>query len=466
MLFSSTLFLFVFLPITLGLYYICNHKLKNIVLLIASLIFYAIGEPKFVLVMGISIICNYFFALAMERFDKQKKLFLAITVITNLGLLFVFKYLGFSVHIFNQVFRQNVTIMKIALPIGISFFTFQAMSYVIDVYKGTAKAQHNLCNLALYIAMFPQLVAGPIVRYSTVAQQIETREVKPQVVGQGCKRFMCGLCKKILLSNNLAIMSEYYFLSDVSQMSVIGSWIGAIAFTLQIYFDFSGYSDMAIGLGKMLGFNFEENFNYPYIAKSITDFWRRWHISLSQWFRDYVYIPLGGGRVSIPRHILNLAVVWGLTGIWHGANYNFFFWGLMYFVILVIEKYLIKIEDKKKWIQALYRIPTLLYVNFAWVIFNSQSLGGGLRYCYAMLGGYKTPLIDGGTIGLLRDNGFFMLVGILFAMPIVPWLSKKIMKRTGVIEKYVMPFVYMLGVVWAVSFLILGAHNPFIYFNF
>ncbi len=467
MVFSSTIFLFVFLPITLFIYYLIGNKYKNIVLLIASLLFYAYGEPKFVFIMLGSILCNYLFALGIERFEKQRKLFLIISVIGNLGMLFIFKYLGFSCRILNQLFGNNRLMIQIALPIGISFFTFQAMSYVIDVYKGEVKAQHNLFDLALYISMFPQLVAGPIVRYSTVVAQIQSRTIKPEVVGAGCKRFMVGLCKKVILSNNLAVVSEHYFSMQADEMSVVGAWIGAICFTLQIYYDFSGYSDMAIGLGKMLGFDFEENFNYPYVSKSVSEFWHRWHISLSRWFRDYVYIPLGGSRVSVPRHIFNLGVVWLLTGIWHGANYNFIFWGLMYFVALVLEKYFIKIEKRGKIVQVLYHIPTLLYVNFGWVIFNATGIKEGLRYCLSMIGVYfNNALIDASSYGMLREYGFFIIVGIIFAIPVAPHVGKWVEKRAPFVTHGILPFVYLAGFLWAVSFLILGAHNPFIYFNF
>lgn len=326
MVFSDVIFLFVFLPVTLCIYYLSKQEYRNYILLAASLVFYACGEPRMVLLMLLSIVCNYFFALGIERDIHRKAIFIA-SIVYNLAVLFVFKYLNFTIGICNGLFGMHLRTLQIMLPIGISFYTFQAMSYVIDVYNDKTKAQHSILDLGLYISLFPQLIAGPIVRYISIAGQIKNRELFPEFFGQGAKRFMCGFCKKVILANNLSVVAEHYFGKPPGNFSVAGVWIGAICFSLQIFYDFSGYSDMAIGLGKMLGFHFEENFDYPYMAKSVTDFWRRWHISLGRWFRDYVYIPLGGSRVSVLRHIRNLAVVWILTGIWHGAAYSFVVWG-------------------------------------------------------------------------------------------------------------------------------------------
>jgi len=509
MAFSSTIFLFVFLPITLLLYYVSQREYRNLILLTASLIFYACGEPRIVFLMIASIICNYFLALAMERFTRRK-LFLLLSIVYNLGILFVFKYLGFSMSLFNSIFHKDIPVLEIALPIGISFYTFQTMSYVIDVYNKKVTAEHNILNLGLYISLFPQLVAGPIVRYNYIAEQIKSRILSAELFGAGAKRFMCGFCKKVILANNLANVAEYYFGNPSTDNSVVGAWVGAVSFSLQIYYDFSGYSDMAIGLGKMLGFEFEENFNYPYISKSVTEFWRRWHISLSSWFRDYVYIPLGGSRVSVPRHILNMAIVWILTGFWHGADYAFIVWGFMYFLALTVEKYIIKPEKRKNKIFALvYRILVLAYVNFGWVIFNADGLRAGIRYCLSMIGvHYGNPVMDIQTIRMLREYGAFLLAGILFAMPVASWAAGRLAgsqskqtgmssavagsqtkhtgmssvqegsqsKQTGmpsalagilsVSGKYILPFLYIVGFMWAVSYLVLGAHNPFVYFNF
>lgn len=385
--FSDTIFLFVFLPIVFLLYYLSKEGYRNYILLLASLIFYAFGEPRMILLMIISIFFNYFFALGIEKYTCKKTI-LITSIIYNLGMLFIFKYLDFSISIFNMLFKTNIKAFEIALPIGISFYTFQSMSYVIDVYTGKAEVQNNIFYLGLYVSLFPQLIAGPIVRYNSVARQINNRKLSLESFGKGSKRFMCGFCKKVILANNLSSVAEYYFSRNPTENCIAGAWIGSICFSLQIFYDFSGYSDMAIGLGKMMGFEFEENFNYPYIARSITDFWRRWHISLSRWFRDYVYIPLGGSRVSVHCHILNLAIVWILTGIWHGADYSFILWGFMYFIALTVEKYVIRPERIKGILfNVCYRILILLYVNFSWVIFNAQGIKRGIKYCLSMVGG-------------------------------------------------------------------------------
>ncbi len=418
--------------------------------------------------MIVSIIFNYFFALAIER-RGSKKVFLSAAVIFNLSLLFVFKYLNFSVSIFASIFHLDVDIIPIVLPIGISFFTFQAMSYIIDVYRGDAKAQRNIRDLGLYISLFPQLIAGPIVRYNSIATQIEDRQVSPELFGAGSKRFIAGLCKKVLIANNVAIVADYFFGQSASGNSIAGAWLGAVSFALQIFFDFSGYSDMAIGLGKMFGFHFEENFNYPYISKSITEFWRRWHISLGKWFRDYVYIPLGGSRVSIPRHIINMGIVWILTGIWHGASYSFIVWGLMYFAALVLEKYIIKPSGRKSTLfGSIYQSLVLIYILFAWVIFKADGLENGIRYCLSMIGVYyHNNLVDAHFIHMVKEYGAFLLAAVAFSTPIAAIVSNRVKdKKLVFVEKYIVPAIYLVGLLWSVSFMILGAHNPFIYFNF
>ena len=351
MLFSSPIFLFSFLPITLFVYYIFlikTKRVKNYFLLLMSLIFYAWGEPKFIVMLIASIVINWFFGILIDKNrenKKKSKLIIALMLLANLSILIVFKYLGFLVTNINVIFNQNLVVPNIALPIGISFFTFQAISYVIDVYRKNGTVQKNILNVGLYLAFFPQLIAGPIVRYETVAEQINYRKENFDDFSNGVYRFIFGLSKKVLISNQMAIIADVAF--DNSPSSVLFAWLGAIAYALQIYFDFSGYSDMAIGLGAMFGFKFDENFNYPYIAKSITDFWHRWHISLSTWFRDYVYIPLGGSRCKRSRAFLNIFIVWLLTGIWHGASWNFILWGLYFFVFLIIEKSLFKDKIKK-----------------------------------------------------------------------------------------------------------------------
>lgn len=468
MVFSSLIFTFLFLPVVIFLYYIANDKYKNIILLIASLIFYAYGEHRAILLMLISILVNYAFALLIER--HPKKSLLAIDITFNLSMLYMFKYLTFTVSLLNNIPGINIPVKNIALPIGISFFTFQAMSYVIDVYRRDAVAERSVLNVALYISFFPQLVAGPIVRYNTIAEQIHNRTCDIDKFGAGAKRFVCGFSKKIILANNLALVAEKALLQgDFYTQPILLSWVGAICFTLQIYYDFSGYSDMAIGLGKMFGFEFEENFNYPYISRSVTEFWRRWHISLGRWFRDYVYIPLGGSKVTILRHIFNLLVVWCLTGLWHGASISFVIWGLMYFVCLVVEKFWIKPEKREsKIFKAAWYILTMLIVIFGWVLFDTESVRQSVRCYKSMFGMYGNAWCDGANWSYLKQYIAYMTMGIVFALPIAPKLSNIIYKHEKIasIINVILPLGYMLVFLWAVSFLILGAHNPFIYFNF
>ena len=476
MIFSSTVFVFIFFPIVLGIYYLSKEQFRNYILLVASLIFYAYGEPKFVFVMIVSIIMNWAFALAVDKFNNVNKnakskivLFLAVAI--NISILFIYKYLDFSITFINIFFHKNFSGYGIVLPIGISFFTFQSISYIVDVYRGDGKVQKNPLNVGLYISFFPQLIAGPIVRYQTISEQIEHRSVDVNMLENGIKRFICGFCKKIILANNMAIVADKIFgWNDLKTLPVGYAWIGALCFTFQIYYDFSGYSDMAIGLGKMFGFNFQENFNYPYISKSVTEFWRRWHISLSQWFRDYIYIPLGGSRVGVIRHIFNMFVVWSLTGLWHGAGFTFILWGFVYFIALVIEKYIFKPEKRKSIVfRLIWQIITLLIVVFNWVMFNAQGFSDGIKYWLAMLGVvYKNPLWDYSLVTIFRDYSVYFIVAIVFSTPIIKKLSSKISednkKSMGI---YIIEnVIYIFGFIWAVSFLILGMHNPFIYFNF
>jgi alginate O-acetyltransferase complex protein AlgI len=480
MVFSSIIFVFLFLPIVLLAYYLVkNDRARNGILLVASLIFYAYGEPRFVFAMIGSIVGNYLFALGIDHFEKKgnrkaKKTVLVFDVIANLSVFFIFKYLNFSLKALNDIFHVGVTVTDIALPIGISFFTFQAMSYVFDVYRGDTEVQKNPFRLGLYIAFFPQLIAGPIVRYKQINRQIEShRAITASEFGYGTERFMIGFCKKVIIANNLSSAAEdtfCYLDFAAANKPVLFYWLGAVAYMLQIYFDFSGYSDMAIGLGHMFGFKFEENFNYPYIAKSVTDFWRRWHISLSSWFRDYVYIPLGGSHVSVPRHIFNMFVVWMLTGIWHGANYTFWVWGFIYWVFLVIEKYLVKPEKRNRFVQFIWRIVTLLLVLFNWVMFNAVGLKQGIHYWMAMLGRYSGSLglHDPSVIRMVREFWPYFLLGILFSMPIAKSIKAKCDGSAAArrVCDVAVPVGLFLAFLWAVTFLVMGAHNPFIYFNF
>lgn len=466
MLFSSAIFLLVFLPCVLAVYYIIPRRFlaaRNVFLLIASLGFYAWGEPWFVLVMIASIAVNYLFGLwAAGTSEKTagRRWVLVAAVVFNLGLLFVFKYLGFVLKNLRDGLHIGLPVPEIALPIGISFFTFQAMSYVLDVAKGRAPVQKNPLWVGLYISFFPQLIAGPIVKYETVAHEILHRRENWGDFSSGFCRFAVGLAKKVLLSNSMAVIADSAYAKP--QLSAGMAWLGALAYTFQIFFDFSGYSDMAIGLGKMFGFHFLENFDYPYISRSITEFWRRWHISLSTWFRDYVYIPLGGSRVGAARRYLNLFVVWLLTGIWHGANWTFLLWGLYYFILLAVEKGLGL--DKKG--LSLWRVPvTFLLVNFGWVLFRAESLGAAGRYLGAMFGFGVNGLWDTGASAALRDGHVIFLLAAVFSMPVARWAAKqKFAKTPAAVVCYGLGMAALVVLVF--SYVAKGAYNPFIYFNF
>ena len=466
MLFSSPVFLVAFLPGVLALYYLIPRRFlpaRNLLLLAASLGFYAWGEPWFVLVMIASIIMNYLFGLWTARTQEKshaRRWALGVTVAFNLGLLFVFKYLGFVLQTLRAATGYSLPFPEIALPIGVSFFTFQAMSYVLDVAKGRAPVQKNPLWVGLYISFFPQLIAGPIVKYETVAYEILHRRENWEDFSTGLCRFAVGLSKKVLLSNTMALVADSAYAKP--ELSVGMAWLGALAYSFQIFFDFSGYSDMAIGLGKMFGFHFLENFNYPYISRSITEFWRRWHISLSTWFRDYVYIPLGGSRVGTVRRFFNLFVVWLLTGVWHGANWTFLLWGLYYFVLLAAEK--AAGLDKKA--LGLWRAPaTFLLVNFGWVLFRAETLGAAGRYLGAMLGFGVNGLWDAAASAALRDGHIVYLLAAAFSLPVGRWVGKTKLGRSPAGA-----LCYALGmavlVVLTFSYVAKGAYNPFIYFNF
>ena len=474
MLFSSNIFLFLFLPITLAGYYLLPKSYRNFFLLIMSLIFYAWGEPKFVLVMIGSILFNYSMAMLVS-WQRQRKVFsrvvLFIGITGNLGLLFAYKYLGFFITNVNY-FGFNLPLVDITLPIGISFFTFQAMSYVIDVYRGDVAVQKKPHHVGLYISFFPQLIAGPIVRYKDIETQIDGRTVDFELFSEGVRRFIIGFSKKVLLANNMALIADKAFGLPDAKRSIIYAWLGVFAYAFQILFDFSGYSDMAIGLGKMFGFHFLENFNYPYISKSISEFWRRWHMSLSQWFRDYVYFPLGGSRVkSRIRLVFNLFVVWILTGVWHGASWNFVVWGLMYFVLITFEK-LTGYPKKFKTLFAVtaYRAFTLLCVLFGWVFFRASGINAAIQYCLSMLGLQGNSVFCDNVILTFREYWLFLLAAALCSTE----LFKKMSVFFGNTERKFFRIAagtfsvcfYMFCFLWAVSFLIMGGHNPFIYFNF
>ena len=466
MVFSSTIFLCIFLPLVLLGYYICPKKGRNFFLLIASLVFYAWGEPKYVFLMIFSIIANYVFGLLMEKHrqnSRRLKLMLVLSVVIDLGLLGVFKYTDFIISNINAAFGANFDLLKLALPIGISFYTFQAMSYTIDVYRNDVKVQRNIIDFGMYITMFPQLIAGPIVRYADVEEQLRDRIVTAQDFSEGATRFVVGLGKKVLLANQIgALWSEIYALGGSS--SALMAWLGAIAFTFQIYFDFSGYSDMAIGLGRMFGFKFPENFRYPYQSVSITDFWRRWHITLSTWFREYLYIPLGGNRRGFARQALNLLIVWTLTGFWHGAGWNFILWGLYYFAILFIEKlFLLKALDRAP--KILRHIYSLLLIILGWVIFACDDITVLLPFIGSMFG--ANGALGGLDIYWLTTKAVLLVICCIASTELPKKLMISLSGRLGEKQAFVLKSVLtllLLGL--SMVFLIGDSYNPFLYFRF
>lgn len=472
MLFSSTTFIYLFLPVVLFFNFFVLKKsrlLQNIFLLFASLFFYAWGEPKFVLIMIASIVINWAFGLLVNKKRQNKgscKLLIALDVAFNLAILFLFKYLTFTGNIIDSLFGIDLHIPDIALPIGISFFTFQAMSYVIDVYRQKGEVQTNILYVGLYISFFPQLIAGPIVRYETIADQIKNRKETVDDFFDGFARFVVGLAKKVLLANSFAILADQTFntIGDGGMISVMFAWLGAIAYTLQIFFDFSGYSDMAIGLGRMFGFHFLENFDYPYISKSITEFWRRWHMSLGTWFRDYVYIPLGGSRCSKGRNILNLFIVWLLTGIWHGANFTFIIWGLMYFILLVIEKQTGLYQKTGRILDLFKRFYTMLFVVLGWVIFRAESIGDAIEYLKSMFGLNGNAFADGMFTGYFTQNVILLTIGIVLCAPLFRWLKEK--TKESNVAGYIGVGSKVVLFILSVASLVSSSYNPFIYFNF
>lgn len=478
MLFSSLIFLVIFLPGVLFIYFVLlrGRKVRNVFLLFASLFFYAWGEPRFILVMLVSIAGNYLFGLLVHRYRERKRipyLIIALSVIANLSLLFYCKYVDFFISNANLLFGLEWPLREIVLPIGISFFTFQAMSYVFDVYRGKGTVQRNPLNVALYVAFFPQLVAGPIIRYETVAEQINNRTESWNDFEVGLRRFIMGLGKKVLLANNLACIADKAFsIEEYSSLSVSFALLGAVSYSLQIYYDFSGYSDMAIGLGRMFGFKFLENFEYPYISKSISEFWRRWHISLGSWFRDYVYFPLGGSRVhSRTRLIFNLFLVWFLTGLWHGANWTFVGWGLAYFLLISFEKITSwPSRFTKIWQVLCYRIFTILYVIANWILFRSEGIGQAIQYFKSIFGMNGNHLVDSLTFLYIRENALFLVFAIVLAIPVFPWLKRKMVSiRPGVGQSIIMSIGHVgLLVLFFIclTYLVKGSYNPFIYFNF
>ena len=465
MLFSSIPFLYYFLPLVLAVYFLTPARFRNAVLLLASLIFYAWGEPKYVLLMLASILSGYGFGLLQERYRGQKgaKLVCGLSVAVSLSFLLYFKYADFFLENFNAATGLGVPLLRIALPIGISFYTFQIISYTVDVYRGEP-AQKNLIHLAAYVAMFPQLIAGPIVRYSDIAQQLEHRSHSTALAAEGVRRFLIGLGKKILIANQLGELCSVFRASD--EKSVLFYWLYAVAFALHIYFDFSGYSDMAIGLGKVFGFHFLENFNYPYISASITEFWRRWHISLGTWFRDYVYIPLGGNRVGRARQLLNIRVVWMLTGFWHGAAWNFVVWGLMFAVLLIMEKlWLLKPLSKCRPLAHLY---VVFFVVISFVIFNAENMGQALSDIGGLFGAGGIPLVSAEAVYCLRSFALVLILAVLGATPLLRNGLVRLSQypTAGKVLNALEPFTLFVLLLVMTGYLVDGSFNPFLYFRF
>lgn len=469
MVFSSPIFLLFFLPLVLVVYYnpfFKGRSFRNHVLLLFSLVFYAWGEPLFVFIMMLSILLNWFFVLGMDRQKDpvKRRIWMLAPIIFDISLLFLFKYLGFFAHNLGLLMGSPIS-LDIALPIGISFFTFQIMSYVLDVYRRKAPVQNNVLRLGLYISLFPQLIAGPIVRYETVADEINERHENREEFIQGMTRFIFGLGKKVLLANYVGLIADNLF--ALGKLSVASAWLGVTAYALQIYYDFSGYSDMAIGMGRMFGFHFLENFNFPYTARSVTDFWRRWHISLSTWFRDYVYIPLGGNRVGAARQAFNLLAVWVLTGLWHGANWTFIIWGLYYFAFLLLEKF--SGLDKK--IGILSHVYTLVIVLVGWVIFRSDTLGGAMDYLGYMFGAGTTGVVDEVFYYYLSNGRWVLLAALLCTIPIVQGLRNRLalkFQQGGWLKVMDLGRTIMTAIIFVLSLLacVNSTYNPFIYFNF
>ena len=464
MVFSSLTFLLWFLPCVLLVYFLVPKKAKNAILFAFSLLFYAWGEPIYVGLMIFSTVLDYCCGRAVEKYrgTPKAKIGLLVSVIVNLSLLCFFKYTDFFIGTVNGIFRCNIPLLNLPLPIGISFYTFQTMSYTIDVYRGDAKAQKNIISFGTYVSLFPQLIAGPIVRYQTIAEQIDERNITFDKFTEGIKRFVCGLGKKVLLANNIGLL--WNTISNAGNQTVVSSWVGIIAFAFQIYFDFSGYSDMAIGLGKMFGFDFLENFDYPYCSESITDFWRRWHISMGTWFRDYVYIPMGGNRKGTAVQIRNIAVVWLLTGFWHGAGWNYVLWGAFYGVLLIFEKFFL-LNRLKKAPSFVRHIYTLLCVVTGWVLFAFEDIGAGFAYLKTMFGGAvfcnSTTLYE-----LLSYLPLFVLCGVA-STPIGTKLYHRLNEKCN---EGLMTVADTTGIVavtgLAVSYIISGSYNPFLYFRF
>lgn len=463
MLFTSISFLYYFLPIVIVFYFIVPKKLKNIVLFISSMIFYFYGEPRYIFLMLAEILIAYIGAILIDKY--KKKSLLVLTVSIHIGLLCIFKYTDFFIQNINDLLNLNFSLLEIALPIGISFYTFQILSYVIDVYKGKVNVQKSFLKLATYVSLFPQLIAGPIVRYETIEKELDNRKHSFENFSNGASRFTIGLGKKVLIANMLGELCKQFIIAN--EKSILFYWIFAISYTLQIYFDFSAYSDMAIGIGKIFGFNFLENFDYPYISKSITEFWRRWHISLSSWYRDYVYIPLGGNRKGIKIQIRNILIVWILTGIWHGASWNFVIWGLLFGIILIIEKMFLR-KHLEKLPSFFRRIYVLFIVMISFLIFNASSMKEAWNNIIGLFGRNGESIINPYTIYYLRSYGIVILIALIGATPIFKNIilkmkeNEKIRKVINILE----PLYIIILLLIVTAYWVDNSYNPFLYFRF
>lgn len=471
MVFSSVLFLFRFLPIFMICYFLVPRKMKNLVLFLGSLVFYAWGEPGYIFLMLFSTISDYVWGRLIEEYrgKDRSRIFLLCSIGINLFILGFFKYADFLLQTVNTVFGTSIPLLKLPLPIGISFYTFQTMSYVIDVYRGDTKAQRNILQFGVYVTMFPQLIAGPILKYHQVERYLQDRRTDLDAISYGVKRFVTGLAKKVLLANNLGLLWKQVTELGNEQMSILMAWLGIAAFALQIYFDFSGYSDMAIGLGAVLGFHFPENFNYPYVATSVKDFWHRWHISLSTWFKEYVYIPLGGNRKGLPRQLFNILVVWMLTGIWHGAGWNFLFWGLWFALFLILEKLFLG-EVLESVPKVFGRVYTLAVVLISWVFFALESPGEILAYLQAMFGMNGVGPVNSLAMFLSNEYLVLLVIALVACLPLGSRLVHALKSsKTGPamalyrLGEKVIPAVLLL---LSVAYIVDASYNPFLYFRF
>ncbi len=468
MVFSSAVFLLVFLPVTLGLYFLLPIRFRNVFLFAASLLFYAWGEPRYVLIMLFSTLFDYGNGLALEKWDARpvlRRLILIFSIVVNVGLLCFFKYTNFAISTISDITGLSLSLLHIALPVGISFYTFQTLSYTIDVYRRQVKAQHNIIDFGMYISMFPQLIAGPIVRYIEIEKSLKNRASEAQAAAQGAFRFVTGLCKKVLIANQLGPLWDEIYRKN-GDLPALTAWIGALAFAFQIYFDFSGYSDMAIGIGRMLGFSLPENFRYPYEAHSITDFWRRWHITLGTWFREYVYIPLGGNRRGIWRQVFNLLVVWFLTGLWHGAGVHFILWGLYFFVLLSAEKLFLS-NFLKKLPHIATQVYTLFFVLISWVIFACDDLSSLRIYLPSLFG--AGGFVSLGSWYFLRNYGAMLLFAAICCTHAPRTLCRILIQKVNLSQKSIFcfkAFFTLAALLLCVVFVIADSYNPFLYFRF